>query len=66
MVSRRNLFYFFSLTLVFWTLGSTLVWVMDPYHLFHETRWNRNRRAFKILDSYPHRDTFDELVAAEY
>ena len=45
MVSRRNLFYFFSLTLVFWTLGPTLVWVMDPYHLFHETRWNRNLHA---------------------
>ena len=31
----------------------------------YEARCVENLRAFKILDSYPHRDTFDELVAAE-
>ena len=31
----------------------------------YEARCVGNLRAFKILDSYPHRDTFDELVAAE-
>ncbi|MCQ2956296.1 MAG: hypothetical protein MJ218_03930 [Opitutales bacterium] len=31
----------------------------------YEARCVENLRAFKIQDAYPHRDTFDELVAAE-
>ena len=36
----------------------------DNYDAY-EARCVENLRAFKILDAYPHRDTFDELVAAE-
>ena len=36
----------------------------DNYDAY-ETRCVESLRAFKILDAYPHRDTFDELVAAE-
>ena len=37
----------------------------DNYDAY-EARCVESLRAFKILDAYPHRDTFDELVAAEY
>ncbi|MCQ2956023.1 MAG: hypothetical protein MJ218_02435 [Opitutales bacterium] len=45
MISRRNMLYFIGFVLLFWTVGPLMVWVIDPYHLFHETRWNKNLHA---------------------
>ncbi|MCQ2955970.1 MAG: hypothetical protein MJ218_02140 [Opitutales bacterium] len=42
MSSRRNILYFFIFTLLFWTIGPLMVYLIDPYHIFHETRWNKN------------------------
>ena len=42
MSSRRNIRYFLIFTLLFWTIGPLMVYVIDPYHIFHETRWNKN------------------------
>ena len=42
MSSRRNIRYFLVFTLLFWTIGPLMVYVIDPYHIFHETRWNKN------------------------
>ena len=42
MTSRRNIVYFIIFTLLFWTIGPLMVYIVDPYHIFHETRWNKN------------------------
>ena len=45
MSSRRNIRYFLIFTLLFWTIGPLMVYVIDPYHIFHETRWNKDLHA---------------------
>ena len=42
MPHRRNIVYFVIFTLLFWTIGPLMVYIVDPYHIFHETRWNKN------------------------
>ena len=42
MPHRRNIVYFIIFTLLFWTIGPLMVYIVDPYHIFHETRWNKN------------------------
>ena len=42
MPHRRNIVYFVIFTLLFWTIGPLMVYIVDPYHICHETRWNKN------------------------
>ena len=50
MSSRRNIQYFLIFTLLFWTIGPLMVYVIDPYHIFHETRWNKDTFYCSIAD----------------
>ena len=42
-VARRNCCFFGWATGLFWIALVVMTWVVDPYHVWHETRWNRNR-----------------------